>query len=259
MLALLFGLGVYFVLGHDTALKFITGYLLEESLSLDNLFVFLVIFTYFSVPATSQHKVLYWGILGALIMRAIFIGTGLFIVERIHWVIYIFGAFLLYTGIRLSLNKDKQINPEKNPVLRIMCRFLPVTNDYHNDRFFVRENGRFLVTPLLLVLVVIETTDVIFAVDSVPAILAVSLDPFVVYTSNVFAILGLRSLYFALAAVAQKIRYLNYGLSAILILLGFKMLTSSFYEMPIGLALGLVALILSISVIASIIVSKRKI
>jgi len=256
-LALLFNLGILFSFGTDRALKFLTGYLVEETLSVDNLFVFLVIFSYFSVPDNAQHKVLFWGILGALIMRGIFIATGLTIVERIHWVIYIFGAFLIFTGIRLFLGKERKIHPERNPLLKLARKFLPVTRDYHGDRFFLKDKGRYLVTPLFLVVLVVETTDVVFAVDSVPAVLSITFDPFIVYTSNIFAILGLRSIYFALAGVTLHLRYLPYGLSIILVFLGFKMLSSAFYKMPTTIALGVVAGILAMSVIASYTLPKR--
>jgi len=257
-LALLFNLGILLAFGADRALKFLTGYLVEESLSVDNLFVFLMIFTYFSVPANAQHKVLFWGILGAVIMRGIFIATGLTIVERIHWVIYIFGAFLIFTGIRLFFSKDREVHPEKNPVLRLACRYLPVTSDYRSDRFFWIENGRRLVTPLFLVVLVVETTDIVFAVDSIPAVLSITFDPFIVYTSNIFAILGLRAIYFALAGATLHLRYLPYGLSAILTFLGIKMITSAFYRIPTVAALGVVAGILTIAVLASFLRPKKK-
>lgn len=257
-LALLFNVGVYFLLGSEKALNFFTAYLVEESLSVDNLFVFLMIFSYFSVPDTAQHKVLFWGILGALIMRAIFIVTGLTIVEKIHWVIYIFGAFLIFTGIKLSMGKGREVHPENNPILRIFRRFVPATKDYHGNRFFVRLDGRLLATPLFFVILVIETTDVMFAVDSVPAVLSVTLDPFIVYTSNVFAILGLRSIFFALAGVTLHLRYLSHGLAVILIFLGVKMISSAFYKIPVGVALGVVGGILAISIIASLVSNKKE-
>jgi tellurite resistance protein TerC len=213
---LLFNLAIYLLLGSDKALKFFTGYLVEKSLSVDNLFVFLLIFSCFGVPSTYQHKVLFWGILGALVTRGIFIASGLAILQRLHWVIYILGAFLIYTGIRMSLRKDRKLRLEDNSVLRLFRRFVPLTDNYQGDKFLVKVDGRRLPTPLLLVLVVVETTDIVFAVDSIPAVLAVTLDPFIVYTSNVFAILGLRALYFALAGVIERLHYLHYALSAIL-------------------------------------------
>ncbi len=256
-LALLFNLGVYFWRGPETALEFLTGYVIEKSLSVDNIFVFLLIFSYFRVSLLYQHKVLFWGILGALIMRAIFIATGVTLIQKFHWVIYIFGAFLILTGIKMALQKDKKIHPERNPVLRLFRRFMPVTDRYENGRFFVKRAGRYLATPLFIVLLVVETTDVIFAVDSIPAILAITLDPFIVYTSNVFAILGLRALYFALAGLMQLFHHLHYGLSVILVFVGVKMLISNIYEIPVSIALGLVVSILLISVIASVVRPRK--
>lgn len=258
-LALLFNVSICFLLGPDKALKFLTGYLVEKSLSVDNLFVFLLIFSYFGVSSIYQHKVLFWGILGAFFMRAIFIASGLTLLERLYWVIYVFGAFLVYTGIRMSLKKDMKLRPEGNPILRLFHRFLPMTDNDHGGKFLVKEDGQRLATPLLLVLVVVETTDVVFAVDSIPAILAITLDPFIVYTSNIFAILGLRALYFALAGVTQRLHYLHYGLSAILVFLGIKMLSSGFYKIPVSLALGVVLGILLISVIVSLVRPRKKI
>jgi tellurite resistance protein TerC len=252
-LALLFNLGIYFWYGPETALEFLTGYLIEKSLSLDNLFVFLLIFSYFRVSSLYQHKVLFWGIFGALIMRAIFILTGVTLIQKFHWVIYIFGAFLILSGIKMGLQKDKEIHPERNPVLRLFRRFMPVTDGYEDSKFFIKRAGRYLATPLFIVLLVVETTDVIFAADSIPAIFAVTLDPFIVYTSNVFAILGLRALYFALAGLMRMFHYLHYGLSSILVFLGVKMLISHIYKVPVGIALGVVVSILLISVITSII------
>ena len=257
-LALLFCLGVYLLIGSEKALLFITGYLVEESLSVDNLFVFLLIFTYFCVPAADQHRVLFWGILGAIVMRGIFIMAGLALLENLHWIVYLFGAFLIYTAIRLVFHKEKELQPEKNSVLRLFRRFVPLTKNYHMNKFFVKSRGRLLTTPLLLVLVVIETTDVIFAVDSVPAILAITRDPFIVYTSNIFAVMGLRALYFALAGVIQKFYYLNYGLAAILGFLGFKMLVTDFLEIPVGMSLGVVCGILVLSALLSLLRPRKK-
>jgi tellurite resistance protein TerC len=256
-LSLIFNLGIYFAFGTDRAVNFFTGYLVEKSLSVDNLFVFLVIFTYFNVPANAQHKVLFWGIMGAIIIRGIFIFAGVAIIERLHWVIYIFGAFLVYTGIRLFLHRDRKVHPEHNPFLRLCRRFMPVTRDYREDRFCLREAGRLFITPLFLVVLVVETTDILFAVDSIPAVLSITLDPFIVYTSNIFAILGLRALYFALAGVTLRLHYLSYGLSLILVFLGFKMLFSGFYRLPVWVALGVVAGILAISTIASFLRPKK--
>jgi tellurite resistance protein TerC len=255
-LALLFNLGIYFWRGPDPALEFLTGYLIEKALSVDNIFVFLLIFSYFDVPLLYQHKVLFYGILGALIMRAVFILMGITLIQKVHWVIYVFGGFLILTGIKIALEKEKEIRPERNPVLRIFRRFMPVSDRYENDKFFTRKEGRFLATPLFIVLLVVETTDIVFAVDSIPAILAITLDPFIVYTSNVFAILGLRALYFALAGMMRLFQYLHYGLSAILVFVGVKMLVASVWKIPVGIALGVVASILLISVGASIIRQK---
>jgi tellurite resistance protein TerC len=245
-------LGIYYWHGSAAALEFLTGYLLEKSLSVDNIFVFVMIFTYFRVPYVHQHKVLFWGILGALIMRALFILVGITLIQKFHWVIYIMGAFLIVTGIKMATQKDEQINPERNPVLRLIRRFVRVTDDYEGGRFFVRRGGLLFATPLLIVVLVVETTDVVFAVDSIPAILAITLDPFIVYTSNVFAILGLRALYFALAGIVRLFHYLPYGLSLILVFVGIKMLLVDIYKIPIGLALGVVAAMIALSVIASI-------
>jgi tellurite resistance protein TerC len=220
--------------------------------------VFLLIFSYFRVPSLYQHKVLFWGILGALIMRAIFIFAGIALVQKFHWIIYLFGVFLIFTGVKMALQKDKEINPRKNPVLRLFQRFMPIAERDEEGKFFIKREGRRLATPLFVVLLVVETTDVIFAVDSIPAVLAITLDPFIVYTSNVFAILGLRSLYFALAGMMALFHYLHYGLSAILVFVGFKMLLANFYKIPIGLALGAIAGFLTISVIASIIHPRKE-
>jgi TerC family integral membrane protein len=251
-LSLLFNLGIYLWHGSVPALEFLTGYLLEYSLSVDNIFVFLMLFTYFRVPYRHQHKVLFWGILGALIMRVLFIITGVTLIQKFHWVIYLFGAFLIVTGIRMGLQRNKELHPEKNPVLRLFRRLMPVTEDYEEGKFFVKRSGRYLATPLLVVVLVMETTDVLFAVDSIPAILAITQDPFIVYTSNVFAILGLRSLYFALAGIMRLFHYLPYGLSAVLVFVGVKMLLVDVYKMPIGMALGVVGGVLTLSVIASL-------
>jgi len=249
-LAAIFAVIVYFWHGRGSALEFVTGYVIELSLSVDNLFVFLLIFRYFQVPTVHQHKVLFWGILGALIMRAVFILAGVGLIRQFHWIIYIFGALLVYSGIKLFRQENAEIHPEKNPLLRLFRRWIPVTKDYEGDKFFVRRPGLYA-TPLFIVLLVVETTDVLFAVDSIPAILAITLDAFIVYTSNVFAILGLRSMYFALAGMMELFHYLHYGLSLVLIFVGGKMLVSHYYQIPTELALGIVAGILIISVVAS--------
>jgi tellurite resistance protein TerC len=251
-LALLFALGIYVWYGSRPALEFLTGYLIEKSLSVDNIFVFVLIFSYFKVPARYQHEVLFWGILGALVMRAMFIFAGIALLQRLHWIMYVFGALLVLTGIKMAMEKDKEIHPDKNPVLKLFRRLVPVTEGYHADRFFVKQDGQYAATPLFIVLLVVETTDVIFAVDSIPAILGITVDPFLVYTSNVFAILGLRALYFALAGVMQLFHYLHYGLSAILVFVGAKMLLADVYKLPVGVALGVIAGILLIAIIASL-------
>ena len=256
-LALLFNLGIYYWRGSETALQFLTGYLIEKSLSVDNIFIFLLIFSYFDVPSLYQHKVLFWGILGALIMRAVFIATGITLIEKFHWIIYIFGFFLILTGIKLALQKDKQIHPERNLILRLFRRWVPVTEDYAGDRFFIKRAKQYLATPLFIVLLVIETTDVIFAVDSIPAILGITLDPFIVFTSNVFAILGLRALYFVVAGIIELFHHLHYGLSAVLVFVGIKMLLADIYKIPVSIALSVVAGILLIAVGASILDKKK--
>ncbi|GAB4355272.1 MAG: TerC family protein [Candidatus Abyssubacteria bacterium] len=256
-LALLFNLGIYFVNGPERALSFLAGYLIEKSLSVDNIFVFLLIFSYFGVSPVHQHKVLFWGILGALVMRAIFIFAGVALMQRFHWIIYVFGPFLIITGIRMALQKEREIHPERNPVLRLCRRFMNITGDYVDSKFFVRIGGRLVVTPLFIVLLVVETTDVAFAVDSIPAILAITVDPFIVYSSNVFAILGLRALYFALSGLMQLFHFLHYGLSAILVFVGLKMLASGMVKIPIVLALGVIALILTLSVVASLVFPRK--
>jgi tellurite resistance protein TerC len=242
-----FAIGVYFWVGRTSALEFVTGYVVEQSLSVDNLFVFLMIFRYFRVDPAHQHKVLFWGILGALIMRAVFILVGIGLIARFHWIIYLFGAWLVYTGARLAFAGESEVHPEANPLIRWLRRWMPITPDYVGDRFFVRRDGLWA-TPLLIVLIVVETTDVLFATDSIPAILAISRNPFVVYTSNVFAILGLRSLYFALAGMMELFAYLSYGLSVVLVFIGIKMLLSSHVAIPTAVALGVVAGVLLISI-----------
>jgi tellurite resistance protein TerC len=256
-LASLFNLGLYYWRGPDAALEFLAGYLIEKSLSVDNIFVFLLIFSYFRVQPQYQHKVLFWGIVGALVLRAIFIAAGITLIQQFSWVIYVFGAFLVLTGVKMAMEKDKQIHPEKNPALKLFRRVMPVTNDYHEGRFFIKEAGRYVATPLFIVLIVVETTDVFFAVDSIPAVLAITVDPFIVYTSNVFAILGLRALYFAMAGVMRLFHYLHYGLSAILVFVGAKMLLVDVYKIPVGMALGVVAGILLTATLASIVFPRK--
>ena len=243
--------------GKTDALEFLTGYVIELALSVDNIFVFVLIFAYFKVPPKYQHRVLFWGVLGALVMRGVMIGAGALLISRFEWIIYVFGAFLVYTGIKMASQDEMDIEPESNPALKLIRRFFPVTPTYHEQHFFVRETigGRLrtAATPLFVVLVMVETTDLIFAVDSIPAIFAVTRDPFLVYTSNVFAILCLRSLYFLLAGVIDKFHYLKLGLSLVLIFIGVKMLATAFhYHVPIGLSLGIVAGVLVSSVVASL-------
>jgi tellurite resistance protein TerC len=257
-LAIGFGIFVWQWLGSAKALEFYTGYLIEESLSVDNLFVFLMIFQYFRVPREHQHKVLFWGILGALVLRGCFILAGVALIQKFHWIVYLFGAFLIYTGYKMWGGEEKEIQPEKNPVLQFVRRTFPVTHDYEGDRFTIVKGGRRYLTPLLIVLLVVESTDVLFAADSIPAILAISHDPFIVYTSNVFAILGLRSLFFALAGLMETFRYLHYGLSAILVFVGAKMIISGFFHMPVEVALGVVAVILGGSMVASLLPQKQR-
>ncbi|MBU1319699.1 MAG: TerC family protein [candidate division Zixibacteria bacterium] len=257
VVALVFNVGVYFWRGTEVSLQFFTGYVIERTLSIDNIFVFLLIFTYFQVPTKYQYKVLIWGILGALIFRGLFIAVGTILIAKFHWLIYVFGAFLVFTGIRMGFGGDTKVEPERNPILRLVRKLLPITAKYEGGKFFVRRNKRTLGTPLLVVLVVIETTDIVFAVDSIPAIFAITLDPFIVYTSNVFAILGLRALYFAMAGLMKLFYYLRYALAAILSLVGIKMLLSTIYPIPNSIALGTVALLLAASIILSLIFPKK--
>ncbi len=253
-MAIAFAVALYFWQGHQTALEFVTGYVLELSLSIDNLFVFLLIFRFFAVPEGQQHAVLFWGILGALVLRGSFILAGVGLISRFHWVLYAFGALLIISGIRF-LRGQHQVDPRKNPVVRLLRRWLPVTDTYQDGRFFVRGwrgKAALYATPLLLVLIFIEVTDLLFAVDSIPAVLAVTLNAFIVYTSNVFAILGLRSMYFAVAALMKVFRFLHYGLATVLILVGLKMLSSDYIHVPITATLGVVAGVVAISVAASV-------
>ena len=266
-LAMLFNLGLYLFWdklapgstysNSQAALAFFTGYLIEKSLSVDNLFVFVLIFTFFAVPAIYQHRVLFWGILGALLMRGTLIAVGAALLKEFHWIIYVFGAFLIFTGIRMALHRNEEMHPEQNPLVKWLRRVMPVTETYEDDHFFIRRAGRLMATPLFLVLVLIESTDLIFAVDSIPAIFAVTQESFIVYTSNVFAILGLRSLYFLLAGVVDKFHYLKLGLSVVLVFVGIKMLIVDIYKIPVGLSLGVIASLLAISVVASLIRSRR--
>jgi tellurite resistance protein TerC len=259
LLALLFDLFVYFEFGKTKALEFFTGYVIEYSLSVDNIFIFILIFSYFAVDIRYQHKILFWGILGALIMRGIFIFAGVALINRFEWIVVIFGGFLLFTGIKMLFQKESEVHPDKNPVIRFFRRFIPVTQSLHGDRLLVVQDRKLYATPLFLVLVIIESSDLIFAVDSIPAILAISKSTFIVYTSNIFAILGLRSLYFAVSGMMKYFRYLKVGLSFVLMFVGLKMLSSFFhFEIPIILSLGIILLILLISILASVLIKKDK-
>ena len=257
-LAFAFNIIVYYTLGEGKAFEFFTGYLIEKSLSVDNIFVIILIFSYFQVPQAYQHKVLFWGILGALVMRGAFIFVGVELIHKFHWLIYIFGVFLIYTGIRIVKSGDMKIDPGKNPLIRLGRRFFSVTEGFVKDRFFVKIKERIWVTPLFLVLILIESTDLIFAVDSIPAILAISDDAFIVYTSNLFAILGLRSLYFALAGIEKHFKYLKYGVSAILIFVGIKMGIVDFYKIPIEISLAFIFIALSLATLASMLFTKDR-
>lgn len=249
---------VLYMRGRDAAFQFLSGYLLEEALSIDNLFVIILIFSHFRVPAKYQHRVLFWGILGVLIMRGFFIGVGVELVHRFEVVMYVFGVILIVSGIKMALHKDKELDLEKNVILRLCRRFIPVSEDYSGGQFFVKKNGKRFATLLFIVLIIVETTDIIFAMDSVPAIFAVSRDPFIIYSSNVFAILGLRSLYFALAGLMSSFHLLNYGLCAILCFVGSKILIVKFYEVPIVASLSVIAGVLVISIVASLIWPESK-
>jgi tellurite resistance protein TerC len=253
VVALLFNWGVYLFKGKELAMQFLAGYVLERTLSFDNLFVFLLVFNYFKLPSIHHHRVLFWGIFGALIFRALFIACGIGLLHYFNWTIYVFGAILVWTGAKLATEKDAKVEPEKNIFLKGFKRVMPVTTQYDHGKFFTWINGAFFATPLMVILVVIESTDVFFAVDSIPAVLAISRDPFIVYTSNVFAILGLRALYFVIAELMRLFHHLHYGLSLILVLIGIKMLIVSFCHVPTSIALGAILFILAASVVASII------
>lgn len=257
-LALIFNSLIFYWFGESKAIEFLTGYVIEKSLSVDNIFVFVLIFSYFRIPPEFQHKVLFWGILGALVMRLIFIFAGVALIEKFHWMIYIFGVFLIYTGYRMFTKRNEDLDPEKNPVIRFFRRIMHVTDQLEGDRFFVKQNGKTHATPLFMVLILIETTDVVFAVDSIPAILAITHDEFIVYTSNVFAILGLRSLYFALAHLIERFIYLSYGLAIVLTFVGFKMVMVDFFKIPTFISLLFIALVMSGAVVLSFIKTRRK-
>jgi tellurite resistance protein TerC len=252
IIALIFNAWVYYRFGSQLGIEFLTAYVIERALSFDNIFVFIVIFNYFAVRAEHQHRVLFWGILGALIFRGIFIAMGTALLARFDWLILVFGAFLAYTGVKILTQKETEVHPERNPVVRIFQKLVPLTNQYHGKSFFIREGGRLVATPLMLVLVVVEATDVVFAVDSIPAVFGVTRDAFIVFTSNIFAILGLRALYFLLAGLMHKFRYLSVGLGLVLVFIGVKMLIHNWVHIPTALSLGIVLAILAASVVVSL-------
>jgi tellurite resistance protein TerC len=254
-LALLFGVGVSHFMGREAGLEYFAGYLIEKALSVDNIFVFVLIFSFFRVPPRYQHRVLFWGILGALLMRGAMIAAGAYLIQQFHWIIYVFGAFLVFTGVRMATHNEHDLDPESSLAIRLIRRLVPITSEYHGQQFFVRQHAgqvrRLVATPLFVVLVLVETTDLIFAVDSIPAIFAITQEPFIVYSSNVFAILGLRALYFLLADVIDRFHYLKVGLSVVLVFVGLKMLAVDLYKVPIGVSLGVIVLVLGVSVTAS--------
>lgn len=255
-LALIFNAGVYWFYGHGKALEFLTGYLLEKSLSVDNLFIFVVLFGYFNVPKQYQHKVLYWGIIGAIIMRGVLIVIGTALIVKFNWIIYIFGGFLVITGFKMAFSSDEKVKPDKNPVVKLFKKFFLIKPEFVQDKFFVKENLKLFATPLFIVLIIVESTDLIFAFDSIPAILAITQDPFIVFTSNAFAILGLRALYFVFANFVDKFRFLKYGLAIVLVYIGIKMLISGFYHIPTLFSLSFLVIVLTASVLASL--TKKK-
>jgi len=257
-LAMIFNVIIYFWRGQQQALEFFTGYLVEKALSIDNIFVFIMVFTYFQIPAKYQHKVLFWGIIGALIMRAIFIFAGVALIEKFHFTIYLFGILLVYTGYKMFSHSDVKIEPEKNPMVKLFRKIMPVTNELHDDKFFVKIDAKRFATPLFLVLIIIETTDLIFAVDSIPAILAITQDQFIVYTSNIFAIMGLRSLYFALAGIVHRFWLLSYGLAIVLVFVGIKMLLIDLYKIPIQWSLVFIATLITASILLSFRINNPK-
>lgn len=251
-IAMTFNVGIYYFLGSEAALNFLTGYLIEQSLSIDNLFVFLLIFKYFRTPAAYQYKVLFWGIFSAIIMRAVFIFFGISLVSHFHWILHVFGAFLIYSGIKMAMPSSSEVHPENNPLIGILKKIMPITPKYHDAHFFIKENHRWFATPLLVVLLCIESSDLIFAVDSIPAVMSITLDPFIIYSSNMFAIIGLRSLYFSLSGAINLFKYLNYGICTILVFVGAKMLLSNFIHIPITWALAFIAITLITTIAASL-------
>ncbi|MFH1223496.1 MAG: TerC family protein [Pseudomonadota bacterium] len=257
VLSLVFNAVIYMWQGYHPAVMFFTSYIVEKSLSVDNLFVFLMIFTYFDVPKKYQHKVLFWGVLGAIVMRAIFIFGGIALIERFHFTIYLLGAFLVFTGIKMAVERETKVDPEKNIVLKMFRKFFPITRKYREGNFWVRERGKIMYTPLFVVLLVVESSDIIFAVDSVPAVLAITTDPFIVFTSNIFAILGLRALFFALSHFADKFCYLKIGISVVLSYVGVKMLISDIYKIPVGISLSIITGVFLISILASLLKKQK--
>jgi tellurite resistance protein TerC len=258
VVALAFNLWLAYRFGHRAGVEFLAGYVIERSLSFDNIFVFVVLFNYFAVPDYLQHRVLYWGILGALLSRGLFIALGTALLARFHWLIFVLGAFLVYTGVKVFRGAEVEVEPAKNPVLRLFQRFVPLTSEYHGKRFLIRREGRRFATPLLLVLAVVEATDVVFAVDSIPAVFGVTRDSFIVFTSNIFAILGLRALYFLLAGLMTQFYYLGYGLGVVLTFVGAKMLLQPWIEIPVEWSLGVVLAILAVAVAASLLFPKSR-
>ena len=257
-LALVFNVAVYYVAGGQKGLEFLTGYVIEKALSVDNIFIFVVLFGTFAVPRELQHRVLFWGVIGALLMRGVMIGLGAALIERFHWILYLFGVVLIVTGIKMIVQRASEPHPERNPLYRLAARFIPSTPEYHGQKFFTRVNGRAVATPLFLVLLAVEATDLVFAVDSIPAIFAVTTDPFIVYSSNVFAILGLRSLYFVLAGVIEKFRFLKIGLALVLAFVGGKMLIAGVYKLPVAVSLIVIVAILAVSILVSWLVPEKK-
>jgi tellurite resistance protein TerC len=256
-LAILFNIGVFKFAGHDKGMEFLTGYLLEKALSVDNIFVFILLFSFFNVPGKYQHKVLYYGIVGALIMRGALIALGAALIVKFHWIILLFGAFLVFSGIKMAFHKEEKIDPDKNPIVRFFKKIFPVTASFEKDKFFVKRKTGLLATPLFIVLLIVETTDLVFAFDSIPAILAITQDTFIVFTSNAFAILGLRSLYFALAGVMDKFKYLRTGLSLILVFIGIKMLIADFVYISVAFSLAIIVIVLTVSILASVFIKRR--
>jgi tellurite resistance protein TerC len=258
LLAMLFNVGVYLYAGSTTALEFLTGYIIERALSFDNIFVFVIIFSYFGVPSRYHHRVLFWGVIGALITRSLFIAAGAALISRFEWVLYLFGVILVVSGWKMMVEKDIEVHPDKNIMIRLARRIFPVATGWESPGFLLKHNGRLHITTLFLVLLTVETTDIVFAVDSIPAVFGVTHDPFIVYSSNVFAILGLRATYFLLAGIMESFHYLSHGLSLVLMFIGLKMLTADVFHVPITVSLGIVALVLSVAIVASLIKRRRE-